>query len=276
MSSSTTDRGSLVQRGWFEEFVERCPVPEDERWRYCFVGVRLKDDTGTSDGPSESDAQLLFDELIPRSTPRPPPTSRRKEANENNERPESTTIEVLSKPITRSRTQHSIKTIYHTPESSLSTIRAGQSSAANAGRYDDDNYDPLLATSPPAVPSTLAELEQVRYETPSASLLPPPSPPPVPDDPIPNGHLHPQSKTDTIKVVTADYSNDGIKHFATSAKDDRGIDELFDYVVDRVVWKWALTEDEAREEEQVRREREDAIQLRDQKDKKRSWVGRCC
>lgn len=271
-----TDSVARYCRSWYDEFVERCPVPEDERWRYCFVGLRLKDDLSTAEGSTIEEADALFKEILP-------PSVRSGNGNgeskvDSEERPARMTIQVGSgMTMTRSETHKSFRTahhsIYHTPDSSLSssTIKPRV-----AEEECEDDFDPMLASSPPPLPPDGLPTA-AHYEAPLSSLLPPPTPPKLPEEPIPNGHLHPVAPERVESVtITRDYAQDGIKHFAVSAKEDRGIREVFEHVVERVVWKRALIEDEQRRDSWVQREREQAFRLDGPVNKKSSWRSRCC
>lgn len=67
------------------------------------------------------------------------------------------------------------------------------------------------------------------------------------------------------------YERDGIKHFYSSAKSGEGVDEIFEYVVKRVLAKW-------RKEEIADRDAfiGSTIRIGDGREKKKSWSDICC
>ncbi|ORY48836.1 P-loop containing nucleoside triphosphate hydrolase protein [Leucosporidium creatinivorum] len=68
-----------------------------------------------------------------------------------------------------------------------------------------------------------------------------------------------------------DYSRDGIKEFTTSAKTGDGVDDVFDYLARRVLWKW----EQDQLEEQRRELGGEVIKLDDTK-KRSKWKEACC
>lgn len=210
--------------------------------------------------------------------------------------------------------------IYHTPSSSIHnqstdslngsehTITPG--SATPSINSDEDPYaeqveeemtvsamkqsakfgiDPFLSSSPPHAPAHLGRLPDPKLIYSGGPSTVPfdvdaPPPPPKTDDSVLDSVCHdcPGDPPGPTAAAAHDYSQDGVPLFRTSAKTGEGVDELFEYVARRVLWKWAREEEE---EEARRRELgggggrgQEVIRVgADGKERgRKGWRGACC
>ncbi|KAM0790567.1 hypothetical protein ACM66B_004436 [Microbotryomycetes sp. NB124-2] len=69
-----------------------------------------------------------------------------------------------------------------------------------------------------------------------------------------------------------DFAQDGVKHFVTSAKTGQGVEQVFDYLARRLIWKREKDE----REQKARAEAGEKINLLPDKKKRNKWVEACC
>ena len=141
--------------------------------------------------------------------------------------------------------------------------------------------DPFLSSSPPHPPPHLGRLPDPKliYSGGPATVPFDVDAPPTPPEAATPGECHDcPGDGPGAAGLEHDYAFDGVPLFRTSAKTGDGVDELFEYVARRVLWKWRQeAAEEAASGDGVGRGQEVIRVGGDGKEKAgKGWRGACC
>lgn len=262
---------------WWNEFKERCPVPDEEADKFCVVVVGNKTDVGNGNSKVSEEQTLQFiDELIPPSSPQLLPEPQTANGNghpasshvpslllDGVAPPPTDSIDIGSVPSHRRRRNpsasasrsHSRSTlfrggtmgtmttttghsIYHTPSSSIfDTFESARGSPVLTSR---STYSIPLSHSRSSSHSPVRRIPSMSSVSSAPTITPS----------LFGRERNGQATTACTTPPSARSSPSPLppqpdqrpKLFLTSAKTGEGVTEMFEYIAKRVVMRWEYDE----------------------------------
>lgn len=253
---------------WWNEFKERCPIPEEEAEKFCVVVVGNKIDVRSANAKVSEEQTLHFiDELIPPTSPKlpdPPFMHNRQPLSQipsllldGVTPPATDSIDIGAMPSYRRRRNpstsasrsHSRSTlfrggtmgtmttttghsIYHTPSSSI--FDTFESARGSPVLTSSSRHSLSLSRSPSHSP--------VRRIPSMSSVSSAPTITPSLFGRERNGQVATGCTTPSSPTPLPPLPDQRPKLFLTSAKTGEGVAEVFEYIAKRVVMRWECDE----------------------------------